>query len=144
MKSNHTKYSKSPNIDFITEDQYRQKTPLLVSTDALNKPVVYGIFYFLSGMAYSMLAEMPPIVGLYLSFFPVLVYFFFASSRHDSMGELNVYVVWYLFFLLFFFWGGVTDRHTKHYTLKRTTVFKSTIHRCNKTIHLQKNKLLKS
>ena len=113
MKSNHTKYSKSPNIDFITEDQYRQKTPILVSTDALNKPVLYGIFYFLSGMAYSMLAEMPPIVGLYLSFFPVLVYFFFASSRHDSMGELNVYVVWYLFFIylkkkifIFFFWGG--------------------------------------
>jgi len=50
--------------------------------------LVYGNVVFIStGMAYGFLAQLPPIYGLYTSFFPVLLYFFFGSSKHISIGE---------------------------------------------------------
>lgn len=38
-------------------------------------------------MAYAMLADLPPIVGLYVAFFPVLIYYFLGTSKHISMGK---------------------------------------------------------
>ena len=39
-------------------------------------------------MAYAMLASVEPIVGLYTSFFPVMVYIMMGTSPHSSFGEL--------------------------------------------------------
>lgn len=38
-------------------------------------------------MAYAMLANVDPVYGLYTSFFGVILYYFFSTSRHISVGE---------------------------------------------------------
>jgi hypothetical protein len=45
-------------------------------------------------MAYSLMANLPPINGLYVSFLLILQYVFFGTSKHISVGKnkfFNIY-----------------------------------------------------
>ncbi|CAJ0582207.1 unnamed protein product, partial [Mesorhabditis spiculigera] len=49
-----------------------------------------GIMHVPQGMAYASLASVPPVVGMYSSFFTSFVYMFFGTARHISIGVFAV------------------------------------------------------
>ncbi|XP_031438983.1 solute carrier family 26 member 3, tandem duplicate 2 isoform X1 [Clupea harengus] len=49
-----------------------------------------GLVAVLQGLAYSLLASIPPWYGLFAAFFPVITYFFLGTSRHISVGAFPV------------------------------------------------------
>ncbi|KAK2716702.1 prestin-like isoform X2 [Artemia franciscana] len=52
--------------------------------------ITVAVMHIPQGLGYAMLANCPPILGIYMAFFPVLIYFFFGTSRHISLGSLSV------------------------------------------------------
>ncbi|XP_011695711.1 PREDICTED: solute carrier family 26 member 10-like isoform X3 [Wasmannia auropunctata] len=70
-----------PLIDWLSS--YDWKTNILGDIVA---GITVAVMHIPQGMAYAILGNVPPIVGIYMAFFPVLVYFFLGTSRHNSMG----------------------------------------------------------
>uniref|UniRef100_A0A8D2Q952 Solute carrier family 26 member 3 n=1 Tax=Varanus komodoensis TaxID=61221 RepID=A0A8D2Q952_VARKO len=52
--------------------------------------VIYMVFSIILGLAFALLVNIPPGYGLYAAFFPVIIYFFFGTSRHISVGPFPV------------------------------------------------------
>jgi sulfate permease, SulP family len=80
-------------------DMKMKKLVLLNINDPYNrdlfiKDLIAGITLFVmlvpQGMAYAMLAGLPPVMGLYASTLPLVIYAFFASSRHLSVGPTAI------------------------------------------------------
>ncbi|XP_076357451.1 prestin-like isoform X5 [Tachypleus tridentatus] len=67
--------------------QYRPREYLL---NDLVSGFTILILHIPQGMAYGLLASVDPVNGLYVSFFPVLVYFLMGTSRHISVGTFAV------------------------------------------------------
>ena len=49
--------------------------------------ITISILHVPQGIAYSLLIGIPPVYGLYTSFFPVLIYAFLGTSMHISVGK---------------------------------------------------------
>nr|CAH7743793.1 unnamed protein product [Callosobruchus chinensis] len=77
--------SRVPVIEWLSH--YNWKNDLM--SDVVSG-ITVAIMHIPQGMAYALLANVPPIVGIYMAFFPVLVYFVFGTSRHNSMGTFAI------------------------------------------------------
>lgn len=56
--------------------------------------IIYSQAYFndeiwlcYRGMGYALLGNVPPVIGIYMAFFPVLIYVFLGTSHHISLGK---------------------------------------------------------
>ncbi|XP_055356846.1 sulfate transporter-like [Paramacrobiotus metropolitanus] len=70
-----------PVIDWLPK--YEWRSSLLPDVIA---GITIGFLNTPQGVAYAMATKTPPVTGLYVSFFPLLVYFMMATSRHLSLG----------------------------------------------------------
>lgn len=74
-----------PAVSWLRKYKWKQS----ILSDIISGLTV-AIMHIPQGMAYALLGNVPPVVGIYMAFFPVLVYFFFGTSRHVSMGTFAV------------------------------------------------------
>ncbi|OWF37284.1 sulfate anion transporter 1-like isoform X2 [Mizuhopecten yessoensis] len=80
-----TVYANFPFIRLIRKYNLKEN----LANDVISGLTV-GIMQIPQGMAYALLGSLPPIVGLYTSFFGPLIYFFLGTSRHASMGTIAI------------------------------------------------------
>ncbi|CAF0854145.1 unnamed protein product [Adineta ricciae] len=78
-------FKRIPFIDWIRRYNLKEwLVPDIVSG------LTIGIVHIPQGLGYAILAGLPPVTGLYVSFFPVILYAFLGSSRHLSIGTFAV------------------------------------------------------
>lgn len=75
-----------PSVDWLFLN-YRWSEDLMEDTMA---GITVAVLNIPQGMAYSILGNVEPTVGLYMAVFPVLVYSLLGTSRHISLGVLSV------------------------------------------------------
>lgn len=59
-----------------------------------------AVMHIPQGMGYALLGNLPPVVGIYMAFFPVLMYIIFGTSRHNSMGMTDTVVELMIHYLI--------------------------------------------
>lgn len=77
---------------FIIPEWITEYDPSAAQGD-LTAGVTVGVMLIPQGMAHAIIAGLPPIYGLYAALVPLLVYPFFASSRHLAVGPSAVDMV---------------------------------------------------
>jgi SulP family sulfate permease len=56
----------------------------------LNAGIMVAILFIPQCMAYAMIAGVPPVIGLYAATLPLIIYSFFGTSRHLSVGPVSI------------------------------------------------------
>ncbi|XP_017779233.1 PREDICTED: solute carrier family 26 member 10-like isoform X1 [Nicrophorus vespilloides] len=78
-------YSLIPVLEWLPKYEWKKN----ISYDILSG-ITVAIMHIPQGMAYGLLGNVPAITGLYMAFFPVLIYFVFGTSRHVSIGTFAI------------------------------------------------------
>lgn len=78
-------FNRLPAISWLKE--YNVRESLMAD---LFSGITVGIMHIPQGMGFALLATLPPVYGLYTSFFPSLVYWIFGTSRQISIGTLAI------------------------------------------------------
>ncbi|VDK18164.1 unnamed protein product [Anisakis simplex] len=81
----HSFLSFFPILQWLPKYQWRKDLP----GDIIGGLTV-GIMHVPQGMAYASLASLPPVYGMYSSFFTSTIYMIFGTSRHVSIGVFAV------------------------------------------------------
>lgn len=74
-----------PAVKWLSKYNWREN----ILSDIISGLTV-AIMHIPQGMAYALLGNLPPVVGIYMAFFPVFIYFLFGTSKHVSIGEKGV------------------------------------------------------
>lgn len=74
-----------PAVKWLSKYSWRKD----ILSDVISGLTV-AIMHIPQGMAYALLGNLPPVVGIYMAFFPVLIYFLFGTSKHVSIGKKDV------------------------------------------------------
>ncbi|MEX0661297.1 MAG: solute carrier family 26 protein [Balneolaceae bacterium] len=82
MKKRSTRFKYIPILDWISSYSGKE------AKGDLNAGITVGIMLIPQGMAYAMLAGLPPIYGLYASIVPLILYAIFGTSRQLAVGPV--------------------------------------------------------
>ncbi len=90
QRSFYTKilYEHLPILDWLPK--YNLKSFLIADVFA---GLIVGIMNIPQGMGYALLANLEPVNGLYISFFPLLIYAFLGTSRQLAIGKIKSFVL---------------------------------------------------